>query len=106
MSARAPAFTRRVGMKLKLRVGTAAIALTGAMLGGAPAIAQQSATATTITPPASADTVGPAQLKDFSLSGTVTRRADTPAAPVASTGTRASIRSAETPPVEAAPAAP
>lgn len=100
MSARAPAFTKRVGMKLKLRVGTAAIALTGAVLGGAPAFAQQTAApAITATQP-SAETVGPAQLKDFSLSGTVTRRADTPAAPA--TTQRPATRATETTPAQAA----
>ncbi len=96
---------KRVGMKLKLRVGTAAIALSGATLGGAPAIAQQTAAPAASTAQPSADTVGPAQLKDFSLSGTVTRRAD-PAAPAATTAPRSTTRSAETAPAQTAPAAP
>ena len=85
------------------------IALTGAVLCGAPAIAQQTATPATSTAQPSADTVGPAQLKDFSLNGTVTRRAaDTPApsAPTTS-GPRPATRTAETTtPAQAEPSAP
>jgi hypothetical protein len=94
-------------MKLKLRVGTAAIALLVAMLGGAPAVAQQSAAPATNSAQPSADVVGPAQLKDFSLNGTVTRRAaDAPAAPAATTTpSRASTRAAQTSPEQAAPSA-
>jgi len=91
-------------MKLKLRVGTAAVVLSGALLGGAPAAAQQTAAPATNTAQPSADTVGPAQLKDFSLSGTVTRRAaEGPAAPAPTA--RAPARSAETTPERAAPPA-
>lgn len=63
---------------------TAAVALATGI--AVPALAQETATepATNITVPTapatnSADAVGPAQLRDFSLQGTVTRRADTPA---------------------------
>jgi hypothetical protein len=74
-------------MKSALRVGTAAIAL--AMGFAAPALAQdEGASADTapisIAPPppaATQDAVGPAQLRDFSINGTVTRRAETPATP-------------------------
>lgn len=80
-------------MKLKLRADKAAILVTGALL-AAPASAQQAAPAATNTQ-ATPDVVGPAQLKDFSLNGTVTRRADTPAA-TAPAATRTPTRSAET----------
>jgi hypothetical protein len=48
----------------------------------APAIAQNSAAPVDVTaaPPPSADTVGPSQLQNFNLQGTVTRSADRPAA--------------------------
>ena len=47
-----------------------------------PASAQNAETPIDVTaaPPPSAETVGPAQLRDFSLEGTVTRRSDRPAA--------------------------
>ncbi|NUT01671.1 MAG: hypothetical protein HOP96_11925 [Sphingomonas sp.] len=92
-------------MKLKLRVGRAAIALCSAMLCAAPAMAQQTTSPASNSAQSSADVVGPAQLKDFSLSGTVTRRADTPAAPPATT-TRTSTRTAASTPAQAAPTAP
>lgn len=74
-------------MKSALRVGTAAIAL--AMGFAAPALAQDEGAPSdsapiSIAPPppaASQDAVGPAQLRDFSINGTVTRRAETPATP-------------------------
>jgi hypothetical protein len=74
-------------MKSALRVGTAAIAL--AMGFAAPASAQDEGAPSdsapiSISPPppaASQDAVGPAQLRDFSINGTVTRRAETPATP-------------------------
>jgi hypothetical protein len=48
----------------------------------APALAQNSAAPVDVTaaPPPSADTVGPSQLQNFNLQGTVTRPADRPAA--------------------------
>jgi hypothetical protein len=72
-------------MKSALRVGTAAIAL--AMGIAAPALAQDEGASSdsapiSIAPPppaAAQDAVGPAQLRDFSINGTVTRRAETPA---------------------------
>ena len=72
-------------MKSALRVGTAAIAL--AMGFAAPALAQDEAASSdsapiSIAPPppaATQDAVGPAQLRDFSINGTITRRAETPA---------------------------
>ena len=87
-------------MKSALRVGTAAIAL--AMGFAAPALAQDEGASSdsapiSIAPPppaATQDAVGPAQLRDFSINGTVTRRAETPATPTrqpaaASAGTSA-----------------
>jgi len=74
-------------MKSALRVGKAAIAL--AMGFAAPALAQDEGASSdsapiSIAPPppaASQDAVGPAQLRDFSINGTVTRRAETPVTP-------------------------
>ena len=70
-------------MKSGLRVGTAAIAL--AMGIAAPAWAQDEGASSGSAPisiapppPAAQDAVGPAQLRDFSINGTVTRRAETP----------------------------
>ena len=69
-------------MKSALRAGTAAIALAVGL--AAPALAQvEGATdAAPITiappPPTAQDAVGPAQLRDFSINGTVTRRAENP----------------------------
>ena len=69
-------------MKQALRMSSAAIALALGL--AAPAIAQDQAADTSPAPPkiafpapSSEDAVGPAQLKDFSIDGTVTRRADT-----------------------------
>ena len=68
-----------------MRVSSAAVAL--AMGLAAPALGQDSgATASAppvivAPPPSTQEAVGPAQLKDFSLQGTVTRRADPPAQP-------------------------
>ena len=52
-----------------------------ALAGTNPASAQDSDAPVDVTaaPPPSSETVGPAQLRDFSLSGTVTRRSDRPA---------------------------
>lgn len=70
-------------MKQALRMSSAAVALAIGM--AAPALAQDSADPVpTLAPPPPANTedaVGPAQLRDFSINGTVTRRADTPATP-------------------------
>lgn len=71
----------RVRMRVGLRLRSAAIAL--AVGFGAPAFAQDQADSTSIpviAPPSprNDDAVGPAQLRDFSLNGTVTRRAETP----------------------------
>ena len=75
-------------MKQALRMSSTAVALALGL--AAPAIAQDQATDNSPAPPtialpapSSEDAVGPAQLKDFSINGTVTRRADT-AEPAAS----------------------
>ena len=70
-------------MKQALRMSSAAVAL--AVFLPAPAHAQDQAVDAASEPvpslgaPASEDAVGPAQLRDFSINGTVTRRADAPA---------------------------
>ena len=70
-------------MKQALRMSSAAVALAVALV--APVHAQDQAVDATSDPvpnlgtPAREDAVGPAQLRDFSINGTVTRRADTPA---------------------------
>ena len=72
-------------MRPRLRVIPAAVALATGF--AAPALAQETQAANTAPaiaiapPPPSSGGVGPAQLRDFSLQGTVTRRADTPAQP-------------------------
>lgn len=97
---------RRMTSK-SLRGAAAALLLAAAM----PSAAQDSDAPVDVTaaPPPSAETVGPAQLRDFSLQGTVTRPADRPA----DTGTRtaptapAGPSSGETQPSEvASPPAP
>jgi len=76
-------------MKQALRMSSAAIAL--AVFLAAPAYTQDqavdaaSAPVPTLAAPASEDAVGPAQLRDFSINGTVTRRADAPATAPAQT---------------------
>lgn len=79
-------------MKQALRMSSTAVALALGL--AAPAIAQEQAADTSPAPPtialpapSSEDAVGPAQLKDFSIDGTVTRRAATPepAAPLPAT---------------------
>ena len=73
---------------------------------GAPALAQNSDAPVDVTaaPPPSAETIGPAQLRDFNLRGTVTRPADQPTAtPAQPTDTAtAQPRSGEAVPSEAA----
>jgi hypothetical protein len=70
-------------MKQALRMSSAAVAL--AVFLAAPAHAQDPTVDAASDPvpslgtPPSEDAVGPAQLRDFSINGTVTRRADTPA---------------------------
>ena len=57
------------------------LAATIALAGAVPAAAQNSDAPVDVTaaPPASSDTVGPSQLQNFNLQGTVTRPADRPA---------------------------
>ena len=76
---------RRMTMKVSI-LAVAALA----MLSPVPALAQNSDTPIDVTaaPPPSADTVGPSQLRDFSLDGKVTRQADRPAAVAPNQGTR------------------
>ena len=97
-------------MKARLRVISAAVALAAGL--AVPALAQEAQTtgvqAITPEPTASSgEAVGPAQLRDFSLQGTVTRSAETPSQPEPrSQPTRdaspvpAQARSAPTPEVE------
>lgn len=73
----------------------------------APALGQNSGTpvAVTAAPPASTETVGPSQLRDFSLQGTVTRPAEQPAAGqgrTSPTTAPAAPRAGEAVPAEAA----
>jgi hypothetical protein len=89
-------------MKQALRMSSAAVAL--AVFLAVPAHAQDETVdaASEPTPilaaPASEDAVGPAQLRDFSINGTVTRRADTPAtAPAQPAPAPASTQAARTP---------
>jgi hypothetical protein len=89
-------------MKQALRMSSAAVAL--AVFLAVPAHAQDETVdaASEPTPilaaPASEDAVGPAQLRDFSINGTVTRRADAPAtAPAQPAPATASTQAARTP---------
>jgi len=65
-------------MRAVLRLGMA-IAAAGLWLGQAPALAQSTPPATTNTP--AADSVGPRELQNFNLQGTVSRPAETTPAP-------------------------
>ena len=71
-------------MRAVSRVGMAMVAA-GLMLGPAPAFAQSMPETSTNTP--ATDAVGPRELQNFSLNGTVTKAADTPA-PAAAAPTR------------------
>jgi hypothetical protein len=90
-------------MVVKMLGGTAAVMALGL---GVPAFAQNSDAPIDVTaaPPPSAETIGPSQLRDFNLQGTVTRPADQPAATPAQPATTASAppRSGEVVPTEAA----
>lgn len=90
-------------MKQALRMSSTAVALALGL--AAPAIAQDQASDASPAPPtialpapSSEVAVGPAQLKDFSINGTVTRRADTPQPAATQPATRPAT-------VEAAPTA-
>ena len=65
----------RERMRAVSRVGLVMVAA-GLMLGPVPAFAQRAPDATTNTP--ATDSIGPRELQNFSLNGTVTRAADTP----------------------------
>jgi hypothetical protein len=106
-------------MKQALRMSSAAVALAVFLAVQAHAQDQTVDAASepvpTLAAPASEDAVGPAQLRDFSINGTVTRRADTPAtvpaqaapAPASTETARnptASTQTADTNPVPAASA--
>jgi hypothetical protein len=67
------------------------LAATLALALGAPALGQNSETPVDVTaaPPPSTETIGPSQLRDFNLQGTVTRPSDTPAASQAQPATTA-----------------
>ena len=78
-----------------------ALALAGLAL--PPLAAQQPATnAVTPAPAPAPDVIGPGELRDFSLPGTVTRRTETPAAGASPAN---GARQPETPPSDAAPLA-
>jgi hypothetical protein len=86
------------------------IAAAFALALAAPAAAQSTDAPIDVTaaPPPSAETIGPSQLRDFNLQGTVTRPADRPAAtsaPTVDTAT-AQPRSGEAVPAEAAAPSP
>jgi hypothetical protein len=75
----------------------AAIALAGS---AAPQLSAQQAATNVVTPapPPAPDTVGPEQLRDFSLPGTVTRRTDSPP-PAASNTLSPQAQSSDAPPL-------
>lgn len=83
-----------------------------ALLSAAPAAAQNNSAASVPVPPAPApreDTVGPEQLRDFSLPGTVTRRSEqpaeaAPARPVAPTPQPSAVATQRPAPTQARPA--
>jgi hypothetical protein len=94
-------------MKQAMRMSSAAVALALGL--AAPAIAQDQAGDTSPAPPtialpapSSEDAVGPAQLKDFSINGTVTRRADTPQPAATQPATRPTTVEAAPPPAQPA----
>ena len=100
-------------MKQALRMSSAAVAL--AVFLAAPVHAQDQAVDAASDPvpslgtPAREDAVGPAQLRDFSINGTVTRRADTPAStpaqPAPAQAAAAQVPSTQTASRNPAPAA-
>jgi hypothetical protein len=74
-------------MTASRRLGIMAFVASGLALGAAPALAQNAAQ-TTASPPPATDTVGPRELQNFSLDGTVTRRSEGPT-PVTTSPNRA-----------------
>ena len=95
-------------MRARLRVIPAAVALAMALSARAAAQDAASSTATQATAvpstPPSEEVVGPAQLRDFSLQGTVTRRAETPAPAQATSPSPPEAGSSGPEPSAAAPA--
>lgn len=90
-------------MRAGLREALALAVAAGLGLGAKPALAQtapQQAPPATTNTTAPSDSVGPRDLQNFSLGGTVTRRAEPPPAPAATTSPRATApaASAEAPP--------
>lgn len=91
-------------MRAGLRFGIAAFAA-GLTLAPPPAFAQAVPDAATNTP--AADPIGPRELQNFSLNGTVTRQAETPApVPAPRRQARSTAPDAPPPAATAAPAAP
>ena len=89
----------RMGGAMMVKWG---VALALASLAAPPLAAQQATTnAVTPAPTPAPDTIGPGELRDFSLPGTVTRRTETPPA-ASSTG---AARQPETPSSDSAPLA-
>ena len=78
-----------------------------AFLAASPALAQNADAPVDVTaaPPPSAETVGPAQLRDFNLSGKVTRPADRPAATTSQPATSTQPREASPGPTTVTPGA-
>ena len=76
-----------------------------AFIAPVPAFAQNSDAPVDVTaaPPPSSETVGPAQLRDFSLNGTVTRQADRPAASAPPPVNSAQPRTTSAAPTEVTP---
>jgi len=92
----------RSGLRRRIKACGAALAL--ASLAATPLLAQATTTnSVTPAPTPPPDTVGPEQLRNFSLPGTVTRRTDTP--PAATTNGAGSARPAESQPNGSAPLA-
>ena len=88
-------------MRAGLRLGLAILAA-GLALGQAPAHAQSDSAATSNTP--QPETIGPRELQNFSLPGTVTRPAEQPAAPPSTSAPAPRpVRTAPAPPAESGP---
>ena len=87
-------------MRAGLRLGILLVAA-GLVIGPAPALAQATPPATTNTP--ATDAVGPRDLQNFSLQGTVTRSAEQPAPAPASAKPQAPRRQTQTAPAPTGP---
>ena len=101
LRARMARFTskKRELMKAVWRLGVAVLAV-GLSLGPLPALAQDATTAASPTSTPATDAIGPRDLQNFSLNGTVTRTADPVAVP------RSTSRAQATAPRSQPPAAP